>query len=98
MSIKKAKRIKELLNRALLLVYDTSHPMPKVAISTLLSKAKTELDSEPETDKADKYGHCRAYSAIYDGLLSTPDMLVLGEEQTIIDRQAQRIKELEETD
>lgn len=48
-----------MVNKALGLVYDTTHPMPKVEISQILSRIKTELSKELEptefTKEARKY-------------------------------------------
>ena len=42
----KNTRLIEMVNKALGLVYDTTHPMPKVEISQILSKIKTILSEE----------------------------------------------------
>ena len=48
-----------MINKALVLVYDTVHPMPKVEISQILSRIKTELSKEESptefTKEARKY-------------------------------------------
>jgi len=45
------KKAIPLIKKALLLIYDTMHPMPKAAISSLLTQIEQTLKREPYADK-----------------------------------------------
>lgn len=47
------EKVMPLINKALLTVYDTVHPMPKVEISRLLSQIKDGLNKTPNKKAVD---------------------------------------------